>query len=86
LIAFSEGEYDGAISQNRQVAGTYLHGLFESTAVIEQLLAWTGYEAEPPEFDYRTHRLEALDRLADTLEAHMDIDTLMSLFQPETAR
>jgi len=86
LIAFSEGEYDGAISQDRQVAGTYLHGLFESTAVIEQLLAWTGYEAEPPEFDYRTHRLEALDRLADTLEAHMDIDTLMSLFQPETAR
>ncbi|QEQ96744.1 cobyric acid synthase [Neptunomonas concharum] len=86
LIAFSEGEYDGAISHDRQVAGTYLHGLFESTAVIEQLLAWTGYEAEPPEFDYRTHRLEALDRLADTLEAHMDIDTLMSLFQPETAR
>ncbi len=86
LIAFSEGEYDGAISQDRQVAGTYLHGLFESTAVIEQLLAWTGYESEPPEFDYRTHRLEALDRLADTLEAHMDIDTLMSLFQPETAR
>lgn len=86
LIAFSEGEYDGAISQDRQVAGTYLHGLFESTAVIERLLAWTGYEAEPPEFDYRTHRLEALDRLADTLEAHMDIDTLMSLFQPETAR
>ena len=86
LIAFPEGEYDGAISQDRQVAGTYLHGLFESTAVIEQLLAWTGYESEPPEFDYRTHRLEALDRLADTLEAHMDIDTLMSLFQPETAR
>ena len=86
LIAFSEGEYDGAISQDGQVAGTYLHGLFESTAVIEQLLAWTGYEAEPPEFDYRTHRLEALDRLADTLETHMDIDTLMSLFQPETAR
>ena len=86
LIAFSEVEYDGAISQDRQVAGTYLHGLFESTAVIEQLLAWTGYESEPPEFDYRTHRLEALDRLADTLEAHMDIDTLMSLFQPETAR
>ena len=86
LIALSEAEYDGAISQDRQVAGTYLHGLFESTAVIEQLLAWTGYESEPPEFDYRTHRLEALDRLADTLEAHMDIDTLMSLFQPETAR
>lgn len=75
LLRFASGQPDGAISADNQIAGTYLHGLFESTAVIEQLVSWLGGGPLQP-FDYQQQREQALDRLADTLEAHLDLAAL----------
>ncbi|SNY95795.1 cobyric acid synthase [Halomonas sp. hl-4] len=69
---------DGAISDDGQVMGTYLHGLFDHPEACQTLLTRLGLESAQP-VDYRAHRERELDRLADTFEAHLDIDALMNL-------
>ncbi|WP_457944760.1 cobyric acid synthase [Vreelandella alkaliphila] len=69
---------DGAISIDDQVMGTYLHGLFDHPEACQALLTTLGLESAAP-VDYRAHREQALDRLADTLEAHLDIDAVLAM-------
>ena len=66
---------DGAISDDGQVMGTYLHGLFEHPESCFALLKWAGLKA--PEFlDQAAIREQQLDRLAVTLEQTLDLATL----------
>jgi adenosylcobyric acid synthase len=61
--------------------GTYLHGLFESSAATDAILRWAGL-AEPETLDYAAIREAEIDRLADAVEAHLDmiaIDRLLGL-------
>ncbi|MDR5887355.1 cobyric acid synthase [Vreelandella janggokensis] len=69
---------DGAVSDDGQVMGTYLHGLFDHSEACQALLARLGLSAAQ-RLDYRAHRERELDRLADTLEAHLDIEALIAL-------
>jgi len=69
---------DGAISADGQVLGTYLHGLFESPAACDALLAWAGLD-RPRTRDYAALREAAIERLADAVEAHLDTDALERL-------
>jgi adenosylcobyric acid synthase len=72
---------DGACSTDGQIMGTYLHGLFESTAATDAILRWAGL-AEPETPDYAAIREAEIDRLADAVEAHLDmtaIDRLLGL-------
>jgi adenosylcobyric acid synthase len=73
---------DGAISQDGQVAGTYLHGLFDSTEACQRLLAWAGL-AEPKTLDYAALREANIERLADSLEAHLNLADIEALLQKE---
>ncbi|MEE3269016.1 MAG: cobyric acid synthase CobQ, partial [Pseudomonadota bacterium] len=69
---------DGAISEDGQVMGTYLHGLFDHPDACQALLTKLGL-AKAGSVDYNAHREQALERLADTLEAHLDIDAILAL-------
>ncbi|WP_434985354.1 cobyric acid synthase [Vreelandella zhaodongensis] len=69
---------DGAISIDGQVMGTYLHGLFDHPDACQALLTQLGLESATPA-DYRAHREQALERLADTLEAHLDIEAILAM-------
>lgn len=73
LLNDAQGERpDGAVSEDGQILGTYLHGLFESPAAASALLRWAGLAVrETP--DYRALRESALERLADSLEQHLDL-------------
>jgi adenosylcobyric acid synthase len=71
---------DGAISEDGKIFGTYLHGLFESRTACDALLAWAGVDA-PQTPDYHALREAGIDRLADTVEAHLDIAALMRTMQ-----
>ncbi|MGM0783505.1 MAG: cobyric acid synthase [Pseudomonadota bacterium] len=75
-----EGErMDGAVSADGQVMGTYLHGLFDRPETCTALLARCGLAAADAAVDYREHRQRELDRLADTLEAHLDMAVIEEL-------
>jgi adenosylcobyric acid synthase len=70
-----EGRDDGALSEDGQILGTYLHGLFESAEGCSALLAWAGLAA-PRRIDYLAIREQNFDRLADALEQHLDLGSL----------
>ena len=69
---------DGALSEDGQIIGTYLHGLFESSAACDALLHWAGLES-PKTPDYHALREAGIERLADALETHLAIEQVLSL-------
>ncbi|MES9856644.1 MAG: cobyric acid synthase [Sedimenticola sp.] len=69
---------DGAISKDDQVAGTYLHGLFENSQACDAILRWAGL-TEPKTPDYLALRDEGINRVADAAEEHLDIERVMAL-------
>ncbi|MDE0925903.1 MAG: cobyric acid synthase [Methylophilaceae bacterium] len=62
---------DGAMSADGQVAGTYVHGLFDHPESCAAWLKWAGLE-EVEHFDYEQVREQEINRLADSIEAHLN--------------
>jgi adenosylcobyric acid synthase len=73
------GRPDGAVGADSQVAGTYLHGLFDHPAAAASLLAWAGLEDGAAAPDIRALREAAIERLADAVEAHLDTGRLLHI-------
>jgi adenosylcobyric acid synthase len=69
---------DGAMSDDNQVLGTYVHGLFEQTAACDVLLNWAGL-AQVSSPDYYATREADIERLADMIENNMDTVALRQL-------
>ena len=80
FCTLKNGRLDGAISDDNQVMGTYLHGLFEHPESCTALLQWAGLES-PQILDQGAIREQQLDRLANTLEEHLDCATLFDSCQ-----
>ena len=70
LIQLS-GQTDGTQSDDGQIIATYLHGVFDHPNACEYLLNWAGLQSQAP-YDYRAYQEQAIDRLADTLESHLE--------------
>ena len=68
---------DGALSEDKRIFGTYIHGIFEEPDACAALLRWAGLR-EPQKIDYRTVRERAIERLADTVAGHLDMDKILS--------
>lgn len=76
LLTLEYGD-DGARSSDGQILGTYLHGLFDAKGVIEALLLDRSLEqAGSDAIDRHQHLEQNIERLADTLEQHLDFDKL----------
>jgi adenosylcobyric acid synthase len=69
---------DGAISPDGLIAGTYLHGLFDHPEACAALLGWAGLESTVQP-DYRQQREDGLERLADAVEAHLDMARILEI-------
>ncbi|QTF94098.1 cobyric acid synthase [Halomonas sp. BM-2019] len=74
-----EGRADGAVSEDGQVMGTYLHGLFDTAEACAALLARCGLAETAAAVDLAAHREAELDRLADALERHLDLAAIERL-------
>jgi adenosylcobyric acid synthase len=65
------------------IAGTTLHGLFESDGLRAEVLRWAAARAAkqwaPSCVDFAAARQARLDRIADAIEAHLDLDRLTAL-------
>ncbi len=78
LLMLDDGRPDGAISDDGQILGTYLHGVFEAPDACRALLGWAGLEA-PVGIDHGQRREQMLDRLADALEQSLSLERLLPI-------
>jgi adenosylcobyric acid synthase len=69
---------EGAISTDGKVLGTYLHGLFDNSEACEALLEWAGLK-QVRRVDYRARTEQEINRLADVIEAHLDVEAIFGL-------
>ncbi len=69
---------DGAVSEDEQIIGTYLHGLFETKDTLQMILNWmTGKQYRVT--DWKDIRETELERLADVFEEHLNIENILKL-------
>lgn len=78
-VWLDDGRGDGARSGDGRVIGTYLHGVFDHPEALAAWLHDAGLHAATP-FDIQAQREATLDRLADAVDAHMDVGTLGRIF------
>jgi adenosylcobyric acid synthase len=77
LLYFADGRSDGAVSANGLVSGCYVHGLFTDAAQRSALLAPHGGKGSG--VSYEDTLEAALEAIAAHLEAHIDLDRLLTL-------
>ena len=73
-----DGASDGARSANGRIQGTYLHGMFSADAFRRAWLNSQGGSADE-QMDYDSEVDQAIDRLADGVEAALDIDAIFAV-------
>ena len=73
---------DGALSVDNQVMGTYLHGLFDESAMLAHWLQWAGMSSVEA-FDYFAFRDNQIERLANVVEAELPLASLLKLLSSE---
>ncbi|MBP0621386.1 cobyric acid synthase [Cupriavidus consociatus] len=71
---------DGACSADGQVMATYVHGLFDDPAGCQALLRWAGLDGAQA-VDLDALREASIERLADTLAAHLDLGAMFAPLQ-----
>jgi adenosylcobyric acid synthase len=76
LLAFADGRLGGATSADGRVAGCYVHGLFASDEARAAFLAEFG--TDPSSESYEAGIDAVLDRFADHLALHIDIERLLT--------
>ena len=78
-MATLNGQPEGAVSGDGQIIGTYVHGIFDQPEATREILEWAGLGAQHQAVDYKAHRLEQLDRLADLVDECLDTGFLKHL-------
>ncbi|WP_249219672.1 cobyric acid synthase [Chitinophaga sp. HK235] len=76
LNVLDDGQPDGYFLSNR-CWGTYLHGILDNTAVLDDLLAACGKTVTTAQsFDYRAFRSAQYDKLAAHIRQHLDMESV----------
>ncbi len=70
LVMLRNG-HDGSVSDDKAIAGTYIHGIFDHPEACAALLVWAGLQ-NSESFDYAAQCEAGLERLADALETNLD--------------
>lgn len=68
--------FDGAATPDGRIWGTHLHGLFHNDAFRRAWLSSLGWRPSGPTVPYLARKAAAYDRLADALEAALDVRRL----------
>lgn len=66
---------DGVISEDKQIMGCYLHGLFDQAEACDGLLAWAGLHHAETQSHFERQE-QGIEALADCLEASLNLDGL----------
>ncbi|WP_422049477.1 cobyric acid synthase [Shimia sp.] len=71
-----DGRDEGAVSAGGQVSGSYLHGMFRDDGFRRAWLSALGAQVGNEGYDATVQAV--LDRLADHVEAHLDVDGILA--------
>lgn len=70
-----DGKPEGAISDDGRILATYVHGIFDDAEACNALLEWAGLRGGGA-VDLAERREASLERLADYIEAELDLPAL----------
>ncbi|MBO6792118.1 MAG: cobyric acid synthase [Dinoroseobacter sp.] len=75
-FAYIDDKPEGAMSADGRITGSYLHGMFADDEFRKAWLAGFGVEGQG---SYRADVDATLNRLADHMETHVDVDGILSV-------
>lgn len=78
LFKLANDQFEGYQSADNQIKATYLHGIFDNTQYLNEILSWAGLN-EAQNFDYDKERDSQLEKLASEVEAVLSIETIKDL-------
>ncbi len=78
LLTSNDSRTDGAINNDNNVLGTYIHGLFDNPEATDSILQWAGL-TDVQTINIDEIREQQLERLSQTLEKHFDPAFLNSI-------
>ena len=70
-----DNENIGLVTNDGQIAGSYLHGLFDQGEALQLIIKWCGASISPP-ISHQQQENIALDKLADACQEHLDLAKL----------
>ncbi|MDX5364044.1 MAG: cobyric acid synthase [Pseudazoarcus pumilus] len=76
LLCMADGRPEGACSDDGQILGSYVHGLFDTPEALAALLAWAGVR-DAVKVDLAARREADIERLADAVEGHCDVEAML---------
>ena len=82
LCQLEDGSDDGCFISDK-LWGTYLHGVLDNKAVVEEILKANNLKADVSDFDYHVFKEEQYDKLADHVRQYVDMDYLYSVLKIE---
>lgn len=85
LTAPSMSFADGLQTDDGQILGTYLHGLFDSPDACQLILCWAGLN-DAKTININQIREQQLERLADVLAEHLDMQKLQTIWDAAVQR
>jgi adenosylcobyric acid synthase len=68
---------DGCLADNNQVAGTYIHGFFDSSQVLSKWLGWAGITIKNSFEDMNSTKEKDYTLLKEHFENYIDIAPLL---------
>ncbi len=82
LCKLDDGTKDGCIVSPK-LWGTYLHGILDNKAVVEEILKANQLKADVAEFDYVAFKEEQYNKLASHVRQHVDMEYVYSVLKEE---
>ncbi len=79
LLAIDSKPY-GAITQDEQIAGCYVHGLFDAPQVLTLFSSWLGKDISA-KVSIEQLEQRAINRVGDACQSHLDINKIEDLLQ-----
>lgn len=74
-LAYLPDRNDGALADDGQIIGTYLHGIFDHQQACQALLGWAGLK-QAEAIDYKAIQEKEINRLADAIEEHLNLEAI----------
>ncbi len=84
FVTFDDGKTDGYVADEKCM-GTYIHGILDNKAFIDQLLKPFAEKILAPDtlFDYQAFKQQQYDLLADHVRRYVDIPRLYQIMQDD---